>query len=172
MGTASKESVDATVRETVRLKYECGATDRAIARHRAQYGCVHPRARCRGEASLAAASDTDGPSAGSDSVSQRRPAARFASQGPEPDWTRVHRELRRARVTLILQWEEYRAYETGGYSYSRWCELYRRWESRRWPMMLQTHSAGERMLVDYIGQTVERVDGPQGEIRRAQALSL
>ena len=36
----------------------------------------------------------------------------------------------------------------------------------------QTHSAGERMLVDYIGQTVERVDGPQGEIRRAQALSL
>jgi len=39
-------------------------------------------------------------------------------------------------------------------------------------MMLQTHSAGERMLVDYIGQTFERVDGPQGEIRRAQALSL
>src|SRR5439155_23815608 len=93
VGTASKESVDATVRETVRLKYECGATDRAIARHRAQYGCVHLGARCRGEASLAAASDTDGPSAGSDSVSQRRPAARFASQGPEPDWTRVHREL-------------------------------------------------------------------------------
>jgi hypothetical protein len=31
---------------------------------------------------------------------------------------------------LILRWEEYRACEAGGYSYSLWCELYRRWESR------------------------------------------
>lgn len=47
-----------------------------------------------------------------------RRAARFASHGPEPDWTRVHRELRRPGVTLMLPWEEeYRAC---------WCELYRR----------------------------------------------
>jgi hypothetical protein len=42
----------------------------------------------------------------------------------EPDWTHVHRELRRPGVTLMLLWEEYRASEPDGYSYS-WCELYR-----------------------------------------------
>ena len=40
----------------------------------------------------------------------------------EPDWTHVHRELRRPGVTLMLLWEEYRTSEPGGYSYSRWCE--------------------------------------------------
>jgi hypothetical protein len=30
VGTASRESVDATVREILRLKYACGATERAI----------------------------------------------------------------------------------------------------------------------------------------------
>jgi hypothetical protein len=29
----------------------------------------------------------------------------------EPDWTAVHRELRRPGVTLMLLWEEYRASE-------------------------------------------------------------
>jgi transposase len=43
----------------------------------------------------------------------------------EPDWTHVHRDLRRPRVTLMLPWEECRACEPGGcgYSYSRRCEL-------------------------------------------------
>jgi hypothetical protein len=47
----------------------------------------------------------------------------------EPDWTtRVHHELRRPDVTLMLLWEEYQQREPGGYGYSRWCELYRAWE--------------------------------------------
>src|SRR5690242_1206292 len=56
----------------------------------------------------------------------------------EPDWTRVHRELRRAGVTLMLLWEEYRAAEPDGYAYSRWCELYRAWEGRLSPTMRQS----------------------------------
>jgi transposase len=33
----------------------------------------------------------------------------------------------------MLLWEEYP--EPGGYSYSRWCELYRAWEGRLSPTM-------------------------------------
>ncbi len=86
----------------------------------------------------------------------------------EPDWTHVHRELRRPGVTLMLLWEEYRAREPGGYGYSRWCDLYRTWEGRLSPTMRQAHPAGERLFVDYAGQTVEVVDGRTGEVRQAQ----
>ena len=87
---------------------------------------------------------------------------------PEPDWTYVHRELRRPGVTRMLLWEEYRQAEPDGYGYSRWCELYRAWEGRLSPTMRQVHPAGERMFVDYAGQTIELIDGRSGEIRQAQ----
>ena len=34
--------------------------------------------------------------------------------------------------------------------------------------MRQTHPAGERLFVDYAGQTAEVIDGATGEVRRAQ----
>ena len=71
-------------------------------------------------------------------------------------------------MTLMLLWEEYRAAEPDGYAYSRWCELYRAWEGRLSPTMRQSHPAGERLFVDYAGQTVEIVDGRTGEVREAQ----
>ena len=93
-------------------------------------------------------------------------AGRSSKQGfrrkTEPDWTHVHRELRRTGVTLMLPWE---AAAPDGYGYSRWCELYRAWEGRLSPTMRQSHPAGERLFVDYAGQTVEIVDG---EVREAQ----
>ncbi len=87
----------------------------------------------------------------------------------EPDWAAVHRELKRKGVTLSLIWEEYRAaHPNDGYGYSRFCELYRRWEGRLSPTMRQHHVAGERVFVDYAGDTVEVVDGETGEVRSAQ----
>ena len=66
----------------------------------------------------------------------------------------------------MLLWEEYRQAEPDGYGC--WCELYRAWEGRLSPTMRQVHPAGERMFVDYAGQTVELIDGRSGEIRQAQ----
>jgi transposase len=37
---------------------------------------------------------------------------------PPPDWPVLHRELRRAGVTLSLLWEEYRSAYPEGYGYS------------------------------------------------------
>jgi transposase len=91
-----------------------------------------------------------------------------ARRKPEPDWASLHRELRRPGVTLMLLWQEYRAATPEGYGYSRFCELYEEWESRLSPVMRQVHPAGERLFVDYAGQTVDLVDGRTGEVRTAQ----
>src|SRR6202048_989012 len=87
----------------------------------------------------------------------------------EPDWPTVHRELKRKHVTLLIVWDEYIAENPGGYSYSRFCELYRAFESRLPVTMRQTHAAGERLFVDYAGDGVPVViDRLTGEIRMAQ----
>ena len=86
-----------------------------------------------------------------------------------PDWARIHRELRRKGVTLALLWEEYRvAHPEDGYGYSRFCELYRRWEGRLNPTMRQHHVAGERAFVDYAGDTLDVVCPETGEVCQAQ----
>jgi transposase len=87
---------------------------------------------------------------------------------PQPDWARVHRELKRAGVTLQLLWEEHRAAYPDGHGYSRFCELYQDWKGRLSPTMRQTHVAGERLFVDYAGTTLEVIDGTTGEVRSAQ----
>jgi transposase len=95
--------------------------------------------------------------------------AREASQrATQPDWVAIHRELRRKGVTLMLLWEEYRADHPEGYGYSRFCELYTRWEGKLSPVMRQRHPAGERLFVDYAGLTIDVIDPETGEVRTAQ----
>src|SRR5271166_2302932 len=87
----------------------------------------------------------------------------------EPDWAGVHRELKRKHVTLLILWDEYVAANPGGYSYSRFCKLYRAFEKTLSVTMRQTHAAGERLFVDYAGDGVPVViDRLIGEIRMAQ----
>jgi transposase len=71
-------------------------------------------------------------------------------------------------MTLMVLWEEYRQANPGGYQYSRWRELYRTWEGRLSPTMRQVHPAGERLFVDFAGQTAEVEDPATGEVRTAQ----
>jgi transposase len=81
----------------------------------------------------------------------------------------VHRELKRKHVTPLIVWDEYIAGNPSGYSYSRFCELYRAFESKLSPTMRQTHAAGERLFVNYAGDGVPVViDRLTGEIRKAQ----
>ena len=37
-----------------------------------------------------------------------------------PDWTKVHEELKRRSVTLMILWEEHRAEHVDGHGYSRY----------------------------------------------------
>ena len=86
----------------------------------------------------------------------------------QPDFARVHQELRRKGVTLFLLWQEYRERYPEGYSYSRFCERYADWKGHLDVVMRQSHRAGEKLFVDYAGQTASVVDRSTGEIREAQ----
>jgi transposase len=87
---------------------------------------------------------------------------------PPPDWAWVHQELKRKGVTLFLLWSEYRQQHPDGYQYSWFCQHYRAWRGRRDLVMRQDHRAGEKLFIDYAGQTVGIVDAATGEIRQAQ----
>ena len=87
---------------------------------------------------------------------------------PEPDWARIHLELRKKHVTKQLLWEEYKAEQPGGYQYSQFCERYARWAASVTVTMRQTHHAGEKMFVDFSGDGLEVVDPKTGEISTAK----
>ncbi len=87
---------------------------------------------------------------------------------PQPDWSYMHSELRRTGVTLALLWEEYRAAHPEGYGYSRYCELYSRWEGKLSPVMRQRYAAGDKLFVDYAGATIDVISPETGEVRTAQ----
>ncbi|SFR18444.1 hypothetical protein SAMN05660706_1593 [Desulfoscipio geothermicus DSM 3669] len=80
----------------------------------------------------------------------------------------IHRELRRKGVTLQLLWQEYKQNYPDGYQYSQFCDLYHRWCGTLDITMRQTYRAGEKLFIDYAGQTVPVVDRITGEIRQAQ----
>src|ERR1700720_2300755 len=87
----------------------------------------------------------------------------------EPDWTEIHRELKSKHVTLTMLWDEYIERCPEGYRYSRFCELYRGWASRLSVTMRQAHIGGDKLFVDYAGDTVPViVDRLTGQIRPAQ----
>ncbi|MBB3399756.1 integrase [Rhizobium sp. R693] len=86
----------------------------------------------------------------------------------EPDWAHVHRELKRKHVTLQILWDEYIGLHPDGYRYSRYCDLYRAWALKLPVTMRQDHAAGEKLFVDYAGDTVTVVvDRLSGKTRQA-----
>ena len=84
-----------------------------------------------------------------------------------PAWPYIHAELRRKSVTLRLLWEEYRRTYPEGYGYSRFCELYQRWAGTLEPVLRQVHLPGEKMFVDWAGQTVPIYNDQDGTISKA-----
>lgn len=90
------------------------------------------------------------------------------SRTPQPDFAELHRELGRRGVTRLLLWEEYKSAHPDGWQYSVFCDQYRRWRARQELVLRQDHAPGDKLFVDYAGQTVPIVDRHTGEIRAAQ----
>ncbi len=89
-------------------------------------------------------------------------------RSPEPDWAQVHRELKRKHMTLQILWDEYISRYPDGYRYSRFCDLYRGWAMKLPVTMRQDHAAGDKLFVDYAGDTVTVVvDRLSGKTRQA-----
>ncbi|XXF79237.1 hypothetical protein P2318_05640 [Myxococcaceae bacterium GXIMD 01537] len=94
--------------------------------------------------------------------------AKALTERPEPDWARVHAELKKKGVTKQLLWQEYLEGHPGGYQYSRFCERYGRWLATASVTLRQEHRAGEKCFVDFSGDGVPVVDAASGEVRAAK----
>jgi len=78
-----------------------------------------------------------------------------------PNYGRIHQELRRKGVTLMLLWEEYRAEYADGqtWRYTQFCEHYRLFAKQLKRSMRQVHRAGEKLFIDFAGPTLALIDG-------------
>jgi transposase len=158
-----------TIREVLRLKLDCGLSDRQIAKSTGlarstigeylrrfhESGLLWPLTAALQERDLA-------------SCLFPQPPVIPRDRRPVPDWPLVQAEMRRKSVTLTLLWQEYKAANPDGFQYSWFCDTYQSWRSRRDLVMRQIHRAGEKLFVDFCGQTVPITDPRTGEIRPVQ----
>ena len=154
------------IRDLLRLKYAQGLSERAIALSlglgKGTVGDYLGRAR---QAGLCWPLP---PELDDDSLELLLfPSPTIASRldRPVPDWAVMDRELRRPGVTRALLWEEYRAQAPDGFGYAWFCEHFDAWKGRVRPTMRQTHVGGEKVFVDFAGDTIDVIDPATGEAR-------
>jgi transposase len=142
------------IREALRLFYEGGLSHRQVAVSLRIAATTVRRYLDRAEAAGLGWPLPDGLD---DAALERAlfpPIAPKTVPRPAPDFGGVHRELRRKGVTVELLWMEYKQAYPDGYQYSRFCWLYRQWAGRVDLVMRHQHRAGDKLFVDYAGQTI------------------
>src|SRR5947208_10429589 len=140
------------LRELLRLKYEAGLPQRAIAQACAVgLGTVTTYLQRAAAAGLQWPLPADLDDAQLEARLFTRPAGPQASDRVIPDWSQLHQELKKPGVTLTLLWTEYRAAHPSGYGYSQFCDRYRGSARTLKPSMRQVHPAGEKLFVDFSG---------------------
>ena len=166
-----KELSMGKIREIFRLALQCGISSREIGKvcgvshstvqdylkRSKQTGLNHEKIKAMDDQALREALKRPGTSEKSS-----KPVY------PMPDWTYIHQELKKKGVTLQLLWEEYKEQHVDGYQSSQFTEHYRRWKSKLKISMRQTHKAGEKMFVDYAGQTIPIRNRSTGKIHEVQ----
>ena len=95
------------------------------------------------------------------------PVREANSARPALDMVYLRNEMRKKSVTLQLLWEEYRSHTPDGYGYSQFCQLYGDWLGRQAISLRQEHRAGEKLFVDFAGDTIPIVDALTGAIIEA-----
>ena len=153
------------IKEILRLKYEAGLSNRAIA------GACNISNSTVGEYLRRAEATGIGwpvDELSEDELYEKlfgEPAAAPEKARPLPDWEAVRKELRKKGVTLRLIWIEYIEQYPDGYKHSQFEEYYRRWKKTHGePSMRNTHVGGERMQVDYAGLKMALVHPETGEV--------
>jgi transposase len=158
-----------TIREVLRLKWQCKLPDRDIAAS-CRIGATAVRGYVR-RAKLAGLywplPDTLQDIALEQMLFPPRPQVP-AKDRPLPIWPEIHKQLKRKGVTLQLLVEEFRRNHPNAYGYSRCCELYRAWTRDQELTMIQEHKAGDKLFVDYAGHTMPLTDPKTGEVTEAQ----
>lgn len=93
------------------------------------------------------------------------------SKKDDPDWPSIHEQLQsNKRLNLQYLWEEYRAENSDGLSYSRFCKRYSDWknETGKNVVMVQNREPGKELFVDWMGDTLNCViNSATGELKIA-----
>ena len=157
------------IKEVLRLHFEKGLSAREIARsldvgrgtiqnylHRAQQVGL----------SWSLAPEIDEATLERQLFPSLHPVAQEKRQMPPMEY--LHQELKKKGVTLQLLWHEYKEKCPEGYQYSQFCRLYHQWAEKIDPCLRQEYRAGEKLFVDYAGQTMEITAPETGEIRETQ----
>jgi len=154
------------IREVLRLK-AAGVSDRKIA---AAVGCSRSTVQLCLKRAAAVGVGWPLPDELDDTELEARlyPKAPMLNARPAPDFAVLHRELSRPGVTRMLLWQEYKAAHPDGWQYSVFCDRYRGWLATQDPVLRLEHAPGEKLFVDYAGQTVAIIDRHTGEERAAQ----
>jgi transposase len=96
---------------------------------------------------------------------QAAPRGQYA----QPDYALIHQELKRKGVTLQLLWEEHAAaHGERAHRYSQFCAHYHEYRGTLARSMRQVHRAGEKVFIDYSGDTVAVIDAKSGEVLAAE----
>ena len=97
-----------------------------------------------------------------------RRGSETTTAAPDARLRSIHDQLQQhSHLTLALVWEEYRQANPDGYRYSRFCELYQRWRRKQEVVLRQEHKAGEKLFVDWAGDTVPIYDPRGGPVQQA-----
>lgn len=84
-----------------------------------------------------------------------------------PDFDNIHKEMGRSGVTLSLLWHEYseacRTCLAIPYQYSQYCKLYNGYIQKTKATMRIHHKPGEKLELDWAGQTATIMDNISGE---------
>lgn len=158
-----------TIREVLRLKWQCGLSNRDIAA-----SCRICETAVRGYLSRAKQAGLSWPlpetlgDAPLETLLFPMHTKRADKHRPLPDWSEVNKQLKRKGVTLQLLWEEYRSDHPNGYGYSHYCQLYATFKKSAEPSMIQAHKAGDKLFVDYAGLTLPLTNPKTGEVSDVQ----
>ena len=141
------------IKEVLRLKYDCGISEREIAR-----SCQVSRSTVADYLRRAAAAKLSWSEASSLAQTQLEerlfPTEHIPStvKRPAPDCEYIYNELRTYRkfnLTLSQLWLEYKQSHPDGYQYTQFCEHYWRWRGKLDYVMRQEHRGGEKLFIDY-----------------------
>lgn len=152
------------IRDLLRLKFGQGLSDRAIATSlglgKGSIGRYLRRARDAGlEWPLPADLDDDS----LELLLFPAPPSLPNEERVVPDWSLIDKEMRKSGVTRQLLWHEYRTQHPEGFSYTWFCTNYDAWKGRVRPTMRQSHVGGEKVFVDFSGDTIDVIDPSTGE---------
>ncbi len=157
------------IREVLRLKFEHNLSERKIAQ-----SCNISRSTVKDYLARFSVSELSWPlpdALDERTLEQRLFPVRLSSsrsQQATPDWSQIHQELRHPGTTLMLLWQEYKSCHPGGYQYSWFSDQYRLWRNQVDVVMRQNHIAGDKLFIDYAGQTMSVVDQFTGEVQQVQ----